>query len=88
MLRLGLILLIVPAVVLMVVFFVDQSAVTVCLEQGGSYNYRLGECDLQQKHEFIPLITRYPLLINGSMLLSVIGLMMCMKGLLWRPPSH
>lgn len=85
MLRLGLILLVVPAIALMVVFYIDQNAVTTCTAQGGSYNYTLGECDLQNTHKFVPLIARHPLLINGAMLLSVIGLFMCMKGLLWRP---
>ena len=85
MLRIGLILLILPAVALMALFFIDQSAVDACLDQGGSYNYDLGECDLQQEHPFKPLLVRHPLLINGSMLVSVIGLCMCMKGLLWRP---
>lgn len=85
MLRIGLILLILPSIALMVVFYMDQSAVTACLEQGGSYNYDLAECDQEQKHPFKPLMARHPMLINGTMLLSVVGLFMCMKGLLWRP---
>ena len=88
MLRLGLILLIVPALALMVVFYIDQNAVSACTAQGGSYNYALGECDLHNSHEFIPLLARHPLLINGAMLLSVIGLLMSMKGLLWRPSQR
>ncbi len=85
MLRIGLILLILPALVLMTVFFIDQSAVTECMTQGGSYDYAAAVCDFENKHPFVPLLVRHPLLVNGSMLLSVIGLLMCMKGLLWRP---
>ena len=85
MLKIGLVLLVIPALILMTVFFIDQSTVAACAEQGGSYNYQLNECDLQVKHPFTPLMVRHPLLVNGMMLLSVIGLLLCMKGLLWRP---
>lgn len=85
MLKIGLVLLIVPSVVLMAVFFIDQSTVEACLIEGGSFNYMLSECDFEEKHPFLPLMARYPMLVNGSMLLSVAGLVLCMKGLLWRP---
>jgi hypothetical protein len=85
MLKIGLVLLVLPALILMTVFFIDQSTVDACIKQGGSYNYQISECDLQEKHPFIPLMVRYPMLVNGMMLLSVIGLLLCMKGLLWRP---
>ncbi|WP_415886338.1 hypothetical protein ACMXYR_16530 [Neptuniibacter sp. QD29_5] len=85
MLRIGLILLVLPSIALMVLFYVDQSAVDACLDQGGSYNYDLAECDLEQEHPFKPLLVRHPLVVNGGMLLSVVGVFMCMKGLLWRP---
>lgn len=85
MLRLGLILLILPSIALMVIFYMDQSAVDACLDLGGSYNYDLSECDQNKQHPFKPLMARRPILINGAMLVSVVGLMMCMKGLLWRP---
>lgn len=85
MLRVGLILLVVPSLLLMTVFFIDQSAIDACLDQGGSYNYLNEQCDMENTHPFVPLIARYPLLINSTMLLSVIGLVMCMKGLLWKP---
>ena len=85
MLRIGLILLILPSMALMLLYFMDQSAVDACLDQGGSYNYKDEVCDLNEQHPFVPLIARYTLLINAAMLLSVIGLLMCMKGLLWKP---
>lgn len=84
MLRVGLILLILPSLALMLVFFMDQSAVDACLDQGGSFNYKEDVCDMHEQHPFVPLIARHPLLINGTMLVSVIGLLMCMKGLLWK----
>lgn len=85
MLRFGVVLLVLPAIGLMVLFYLDQAAVTACLNQGGAYQYDTGECIPNTAHEFIPLIAREPLLINGAMLVSVIGLCMCMRGLLWRP---
>ncbi len=85
MLKIGLLLLVVPSLVLMTIFFIDQSTVDACINEGGSYNYLLAECDFEQKHPFQPLMARYPMLVNGTMLLSVVGLLFCMKGLLWRP---
>lgn len=85
MLRIGLFLLILPSLALMSVFFIDQAAVDACLDQGGSFNYKDELCDMENEHPFVPLLVRHPLLVNGTMLLSVIGLLMCMKGLLWRP---
>lgn len=84
MLRVGLLLLIVPAALLMFFYFYEQAAIDACLDQGGSFNYRDALCDMESAHPFIPLIARYPLQINGAMLISLIGLGMCMKGLLWK----
>jgi len=37
-------------------------------------------CD-QQSHPFIPLMARKPLLVNGGMLLSCLGLLITIVGL-------
>lgn len=82
MLRLGLILLVVPAVLLMAGYMYDLSLADACLEQGGSWNYRSAECDeAGTEHPFVPFMVRHPLWVNGGMLLSVLGLFVCMAGL-------
>ncbi len=85
MLRLGLLLLILPSLALMAVYFIDQSAIEACLAEGGSFNYAADECDFTNKHPYQPLMARHPTLINSAMLVSIVGLFMCLKGLLWRP---
>lgn len=78
MLRLGLLLLILPLCVLMGLYFWEFSSVRECtLIQAGYWDYATGACsDTPQR--FIPWVERYPWLVNGGMLLSVIGLVLCM----------
>ena len=82
MLKLGLILLVVPAVLLMGGYMYDLSLADACLDQGGSWNYELAECDAAgASHPFVPFMVRHPLWVNGGMLLSVVGLFICIAGL-------
>ena len=81
MLRIGLLLLCIPAVALMAGFMMEQSDIQACLASSGSWNYQESLCDLEAKHPFIPFMVRYPILVNGGMLLSVIGLFMTIIGL-------
>lgn len=82
MLKLGLIFLVVPAVLLMGGYMYDLSLADACLDQGGSWNYELAECDAAgASHPFVPFMVRHPLWVNGGMLLSVVGLFMCIAGL-------
>lgn len=84
MLRLGLILLIVPGVVMMAAYLNELSAVQACLDAGGSFDYVQSVCDHTQSHAVVPFMVRQPLLVNGGMLLSVVGLFMCLAGLYTR----
>ena len=59
----------------------EQSLVSDCLELGGSFDYELLVCDQENTHAFIPYMGRHPQFVNGGMLLSVIGLFLCMIGL-------
>lgn len=81
MLRLGLLLLILPICVLMGLYFWEYSSVRECtLIQGGYWDYAAGACrDTPQR--FMPWVERHPWLVNGGMLLSVVGVVMCMLGL-------
>lgn len=81
MLRIGLVLLVLPALLLMVLFFVEQMHISDCALAGGYWNYLQGQCDLQQQHPFVPLMVRRPLLVNGGMLLSCLGLLLTIAGL-------
>jgi|JTFO01.1.fsa_nt_gb hypothetical protein len=82
MLRWGLILLVLPAVLLMAGYMYDLSLADACLDQGGSWNYHRAECDASgQDHPFVPYMVRHPLWVNGGMLLSVLGLFVCIAGL-------
>ncbi len=81
MLRLGLVLLLVPGLLLMGTYLTELSAVEACLDAGGSYNYRLGACDQAASHPYSSFLQRHMLLVNGGMLLSVVGLFCCLVGL-------
>lgn len=85
MLRLGLILLVVPGLLLMGTYMYEQSLVSACVEAGGSFDYVDQFCDMNTTQPFISLMARQPLLVNGGMLLSSIGLLICLAGLYVRP---
>lgn len=81
LLRIGLLLLVVPGVVLMGVFWSELSTVNECLAAGGSYDYLQEACDMNTKQPFIPFAQRNPLFVNLTMLLSAVGLALCLAGL-------
>lgn len=81
MLRLGLILLILPSLALMGAYMYEQHLIESCTATGGFYDYALSECNPQTEQPFIPFMVRYPLLVNGGMLLSVLGLFLSIVGL-------
>jgi hypothetical protein len=80
MIRLGLLLLILPLVVLMGVFFWELNDVRACQLSGGHWDYLAGVCR-DSPQPFVPWVERMPLLVNGGMLTSVLGLVLCMVGL-------
>lgn len=79
MIRFGLLLLVLPVLVLMGVYFWELGDVRACQLDGGYWDYLESACrDTPQP--FISWLERSPLLVNGGMLLSVVGLVMCMVG--------
>ncbi|MGY4877029.1 hypothetical protein ACLUEY_03975 [Vreelandella aquamarina] len=80
MIRLGLLLLILPLMVLMGVYFWELNDVRACQLEGGHWNYLLEACR-ETPQPFVPWVERAPLLVNGGMLVSVLGLALCMFGL-------
>jgi len=85
MLRWGLILMVVPGLILMGTYMYEQSLVRACVEAGASFDYIDHFCDMNTTQPFISLMARQPLLVNGGMLLSSLGLLMCLFGLYVRP---
>lgn len=81
MLKLGLLLLVLPGMLLMGAYLYDLSLVEACLDSGGSWDYIEARCDTEHQHPFVPYMARHPLLVNGGMLLSVLGLLLCIAGL-------
>ncbi|NDL70349.1 hypothetical protein [Vreelandella alkaliphila] len=79
MIRLGLLLLVLPVIVLLSVYFWELGDVRACQLDGGHWDYLASVCrDTPQP--FVSWLERSPLLVNGGMLLSVVGLVMCMIG--------
>jgi len=88
MLKLGLLLLIVPGLVMMTGYMMEQSDVDACIAAGGSFDYLTLACDMEATHPFVPFMVRHPWLVNGGMLLSVVGLFCCLFGLYVRAPRR
>lgn len=84
MLRFGLILLILPALALMSAFMMEQNQIRECLAQPGVWDYSMSICESEGKFPFIPFMARFPLWVNGGMLVSVLGLLLTIVGL-YRP---
>ncbi|RTR02004.1 hypothetical protein [Halomonas nitroreducens] len=81
MLKIGLLLLVLPILVLMGVYFMELGDVRECLlVQQGHWDYLTGVCR-ETPQPFVPWIDRYPWLVNGGILVSLAGLACCMVGL-------
>lgn len=84
MLKLGLLLLILPPLALMAGYMMEQAEVDACLDTGGAWNYLERLCVQSAESgnlPFVPFMQRYPIMVNGGMLLAVLGLVFCMVGL-------
>lgn len=79
--RVGLLLLVVPILVLLGLYFVELGDIRQCqLVDQGHWDYLAGACrDTPQP--FVPWIIRHPWVVNGGLLVSVVGLGLCMLGL-------
>lgn len=80
-LKLGLALLVLPPLILMGVWGVEFAAVSACIHEGGSYDYLLEACLLDQQGIFVPFAERHPSLVSTSLLLACAGLVLCLVGL-------
>ncbi len=84
MIRLGLLLLVLPVLVLLGVYFWELGDVRACQLDGGYWDYLASVCR-ETPQPFVSWLERSPLLVNGGMLLSVVGLVMCMVGFYTKP---
>ncbi|OMH28044.1 hypothetical protein [Motiliproteus sp. MSK22-1] len=80
-LRIGLVLLIFPMAILLGGYFSELSLVNECLREQGSFDYSRQVCDFSQNHPFISYFQRHTSWVNGAMLISVLGLILCAIGL-------
>lgn len=81
MIRIGLLLLCVPAIWLMWVSTQEWNAVAQCLAQDMGYDYVAKACSADVTEAPTPLMRREPLFVNSLMILSTIGFVMCVLGL-------
>ncbi|MBR2514017.1 MAG: hypothetical protein IKE45_08320 [Halomonas sp.] len=79
MIRIGLLLLVLPILVLMGIYFWELGDVRACQLDGGYWDYLESTCR-ETPQPFVSWLERSPLLVNGGMLVSVLGLVMCMVG--------
>nr|WP_298377608.1 hypothetical protein [uncultured Halomonas sp.] len=79
MARWGALLLILPLFILMSVYFWELGDIRECQLSGGHWDAIASACR-EQPQPFTPFIERHSLLVNGGMLLSVLGLVMCFIG--------
>ncbi|SHE41540.1 hypothetical protein SAMN02745148_00393 [Modicisalibacter ilicicola DSM 19980] len=80
MARWGVLLLIVPVVALMGLYFWELGDIRECQLSGGHWDYLAATCR-EQPQPFVPFIERHTLMVNGGMLLAMAGLVMCVVGL-------
>lgn len=83
MTRWGTLLLIVPIVGLLGMYFWELGDVRECQFAGGHWDYLAGVCR-ERPQPFVSFLERHPWLGNGGLLLSVAGLMLCLLGLYTR----
>lgn len=74
LLKLGLGLLILPLMVLMGAWGMEYADVSSCIYEGGSYDYLLNECLMDQQGIFVTFAERHPLLVSTSLWASCAGL--------------
>ncbi|MEH6446421.1 MAG: hypothetical protein V7784_21200 [Oceanospirillaceae bacterium] len=61
---------------------------TECVSAGGSYDYQQQLCDMKNVHANSPFMARHTLLVNSSMLLALVGFIVCIIGLYQPKKAH
>lgn len=81
LLRLGSLLFALPALILLVLYGIEMSAISDCTQLGGIYNFETATCG-SEAIEQTSYYTRHSGLVNGMMLLSVLGALAMSLGML------
>jgi len=76
----GLALMVVPSIAMMSGYWAELTEVQKCIAEGMGFDYRVGEC-IEGRTIFVPFSERQPLLVNSGILLSMLGLILCLIGL-------
>ena len=81
LMRLGSLIFAVPAIVLLVLYGIELGAVSDCISEGGHYDYTSGLCgtEITEQPSFY---LRHRLLVDGMLLLSVVGSLLMTWGML------
>lgn len=88
MLRWGMIMLFLPSVLLITHYMIEAQDVASCVQNKGSWDYLLGLCDMNVKHEFVAYSARYGFWVNSGMLVSIVGLVMLTLGMIQKGMSQ
>ncbi|MDN6179448.1 MAG: hypothetical protein L0I84_00350 [Halomonas subglaciescola] len=83
MIRLGLLLLILPPLMMLGLYFWELGDVRACQLDGGHWDYVASVCR-DSPQEFASWLERAPFFVNGGMMTAVVGLVLCMAGLVQR----
>ena len=84
LLKSGLALLVLPLLLVMAAWSLEFVEVSNCIHVGGSYDYLEGLCLEDASGRFVPFAERHPLLVNGSLWASCLGLLLSILGLYQR----
>lgn len=82
-LRYGSLLFALPGLLLLTLYGLEMSAVTDCIQQGGSYNFELSQCMTTQQPQSA-YYARHPLFVNLMLLLSALGALAMTWGMVLR----
>ncbi len=86
LLRIGSLVFIVPVIVLVAVYSIDMSAISDCLVREQGYDPDTGQCiDTDQSPP--TFYARHTIIINLSLLLSILGAMAMTWGMILKGPS-
>jgi hypothetical protein len=82
MLKTGTLLLSLQCILLVGAYWWELMDVNACLESGGSFDYINSVCSMSEKFEFVSYSIRHPWLVNGGLLVAMVGLVMTTLGML------
>lgn len=87
LIRIGSIVFVIPVILLLVVYSLDMSSISDCLTQDMTYDPDTDTCI--EGSEYPPTFyTRHPILVNLSLVASIIGTLVMTWGMILKGPSR